>query len=262
MSEPRSDVAILNLDHSYTVQSSFLHDPCCEWLDMQDVQATSRYCTSDTLLAIQRRLQHRKNTGITLIGNGNYHYVSYALLKEIKQPFTLLLFDHHTDLLPSPAPVWITCGSWVEWAMTRLPLLTFTVMVGVRPDLKDQIPPSLQTRLAVFPETEVSRTPSFAASLLRSIPTEHVYISIDKDVLHPSQALTNWDQGHLTLEDLKYLLQHLFQKKQILGADICGEWPVSPFASFRADAQAAIRKNEKANHNLIQWLRSGFTRKT
>ena len=47
---------------------------------------------------IKRALNRRKNKGITFIGSGNYHYVSHLLLEEINKPFTLILFDHHTDM--------------------------------------------------------------------------------------------------------------------------------------------------------------------
>ena len=50
-----------------------------------------------------------------------------------------------------------------------------------------------------------------------------VYISIDKDVLNPASAATNWDQGSLSLWELEKLLAVILQKEQVVGIDICGE---------------------------------------
>ena len=50
-----------------------------------------------------------------------------------------------------------------------------------------------------------------------------VYISIDKDVLNPASAATNWDQGSLSLQELEKLLAVILQKEQVVGIDICGE---------------------------------------
>ena len=50
------------------------------------------------LMHIKRALNRRKIKGITFIGSGNYHYVSYFIIRRNKQAFTLILFDHHTDM--------------------------------------------------------------------------------------------------------------------------------------------------------------------
>ena len=50
-----------------------------------------------------------------------------------------------------------------------------------------------------------------------------VYISVDKDVLNPQSAVTNWDQGFLTLNELEHLLSIILKHEKIIGIDICGE---------------------------------------
>ena len=57
--------------------------------------------------------------------------------------------------------------------------------------------------------------------------SEPVYISIDKDVLDPSSAITNWDQGSLTLSELEQLLAVVFRQERVIGIDICGECPAT-----------------------------------
>ena len=60
--------------------------------------------------------------------------------------------------------------------------------------------------------------------MLDAIPTEVVWITIDKDVLPEHEALTNWDQGRMPLVALVAILRAAGARKRILGADICGEY--------------------------------------
>ena len=50
------------------------------------------------------------------------------------------------------------------------------------------------------------------------------YISIDKDVLSPEYAVTNWDQGSMSLKELEKLLYIILLHHPVLGMDICGEF--------------------------------------
>lgn len=48
------------------------------------------------------------------------------------------------------------------------------------------------------------------------------YLSIDKDVMCRDSARTNWDQGDMTLQELKDLIIRISYKYVIIGADVCG----------------------------------------
>lgn len=48
-------------------------------------------------------------------------------------------------------------------------------------------------------------------------------MSIDKDVLEPRDAITNWDQGHMNLSTLLQYVRSIKNKKSVHGIDICGE---------------------------------------
>lgn len=89
-------VTMLNFDGTYRPQKRLFRFPH-EWIDLSDVPETNLYCSGEALAEIERRLRRRRMRGAVLIGNGNFHYVSYLLIKEMKEPFTLVLFDHHTD---------------------------------------------------------------------------------------------------------------------------------------------------------------------
>ena len=70
-----------------------------------------------------------------------------------------------------------------------------------------------------------------------------VYISIDKDVPLPKTAVTNWDQGRMTMAQLESILLHIFNNEEVIGVDICGESSAAPLL------------NEKFNKTIAGWLR-------
>ena len=82
---------------------------------------------------------------------------------------------------------------------------------------------------------------------------EPVYISIDKDVLDPSSAITNWDQGSLTLSELEQLLAVVFRQEQVIGIDICGECPAT-LNLFEEMRETEI--DNRANGELLRFFRS------
>lgn len=214
------DVTVLNFDHLYERQHD-LSERADEWIDMTNIPATNLCCTREAMAEIRRRLAARKTSGITYIGSGNYHYVSYAILKEIDRPFSLIVFDNHTDAKRSDQlPEVLTCGSWVAEAITRLPLLQQVVLVGVHSKLR--FDPGIQSKIMLLPDLK------HPDQLLSSIVTDDIYISIDKDVLDEADFVTEWDQGHMRLKQLILGVHSLVMSKNVLGIDVCGELRVSP----------------------------------
>src|SRR5699024_9648404 len=127
---------------------------------------------------IKRRPNH-----IHYLGSGNYHYISYILQSRINKPYTLILFDHHTDALPSPSDTLISCGSWVLESLKHLPMLKKVFMVGVDDETLNHIPASIRHKVVTYTEKSLQQNLStITQSMLNNIPTDSVYISIDKDV--------------------------------------------------------------------------------
>jgi arginase family enzyme len=255
-------VNVLDFDYVYQAQSMF-RDLDCSWIDCSDVMGANRYCELQALLEIKKRLLKGKKGSITFIGNGNYHYVTYLLLSEIQSPFTLVLFDHHSDLMASPSPSLISCGSWVLHAIKRLPMLKKVVMIGVREDLGKAIPEEYKKKVAVFTakESQWDCNP-IKNRILSAIPTRDVYISVDKDVLDPMEASTNWDQGNMKLAQLIHLLQSIYENKQVCGMDICGEQSLSPADLFCREYIQGIRKNMRANQSIIENVLMSMSKKS
>lgn len=193
---------------------------------------------------------------VTFMGSGDFHHLAALLAERVEEPFTLLHFDNHPDWVRL-APRW-HCGSWVNRVLA-LPNVQRVVTVGCcSDDLVDPVRkggnlPALNAgRLALFPwqhePSHVRRRiadgpgrtwrdghihwhnladmPLQAATdaVLAAIPSEAIWITIDKDVLPEHEALTNWDQGQMPLAALLAMLRVAGERKRVLGADICGEY--------------------------------------
>jgi arginase family enzyme len=248
-------INILNFDQVYQNQKSWQSNKC-EWINLLDLKSVNGYCSSGSLRVIDKKLRKRHNKDITLIGSGNYHYVTYLLLAERKSPFSLVLFDNHTEMMPPPCKSLVSCGSWVLNSLKHLPLLKKVVIIGARADLAAVIPRKFNSKVAVFSTLNWQAT--LANEILNAIPTQDIYISIDKDVLNKSEAITNWDQGSMKLADLLVLLKFLGRYKKVYGLDICGELPTSPVDFFKKKVVKANRINEKANCRILEVVKRDY----
>uniref|UniRef100_UPI0022E22D81 arginase family protein n=2 Tax=Bacillaceae TaxID=186817 RepID=UPI0022E22D81 len=227
------------------------HSYSHEDIDFTHLEHANLYCENTSLMHIKRALNRRKNKGITFIGSGNYHYVSHLLLEEINKPFTLILFDHHTDMNLQGAneQTLISCGSWVSFSLRNNDNLKKVIIIG---------PSSLTIHsndcpyVEIFP-IDISHEVSIH-TILSHIHTETIYVSIDKDVLDPKVTITNWDQGHMKLSRLLQFIHSLIMNKSIYGIDICGELPVYPSQLFLPKYKNAIQKNEQANLQILKTI--------
>lgn len=247
-------VAILNFDHVY-VRQSFYRRVNYEWVDFSDLAGVRGYCDAAAQRIISRRLKQRRCKGITFIGSGNYHYVTYLLLQETQVPFTLVLFDRHVDMMPAAGEL-LSCGSWVWRALTDLECLKYLVVIGAGPEQLDFIPPDLAGKVLVLPASALRPEPVTADGVEAAIPTRQVYLSIDKDVLRRRDAVTDWEQGPMTLEQLLYFLQRIGEGKEICGVDVCGELPVSWADDWVPQNRWAAARNNRANAKILDLVLS------
>jgi len=106
------------------------------------------------------------------------------------------------------------------------------------------------------------------SEIMAAIATPDVYISVDKDCLHPDDACTNWEQGTMPLATVLKCIAAIRTKYKVVGADTVGDYsrPAfrSPFKSIsswldrRGDAKSLqpsstmLQRNQIANLKLIQ----------
>jgi len=292
---------LLDLDDSLNAQST-LRDSAAwtsvETVPMRDLAEPLRlWSRPATMQRARARLAATANgmPAVTMIGSGDFHHLAVLLIERASEPVTVLHFDNHPDWVRW-APRW-HCGSWVNEAL-RLQQVKKIITLGpcsadlVRPQLKGGNLGALASgRLVLLPWQHApsrvwgavtagvahrverghllwrnlaqSSTADNVAFILDQIDTEAIWLTIDKDVLPESEALTNWDQGQMPLRALLDLIAGIGARRRIVGADICGEFsrPVlrNPFKRIEsridrpqrsADA-ARLARNEAVNRDLL-----------
>lgn len=152
------------------------------------------------------------------IDHGNYHYLSKLYTDMITEPFHLVVFDHHTDMQEPAFGGLLSCGSWVKEVMETNQFVQGVTIVG--------------------------------AGEMAGAVSSPIYISIDKDVLSPTEVLTNWDQGEMTADALFAQLDELCVHHRILGIDVCGDAAPDMEPSV---LKRAVSMNDALNARFIEW---------
>lgn len=189
-------------------------------------------------------------------GSGDFHHITAVLLARFREPLTVIHIDNHPDWVRWPRT--FNCGGWVSRAID-LPHVRKLITLGpcsddlLWPELKRADLKALSRgQLELYPwkratsrvfgkygtgasfETREGRLvwrtlahepwESFVEWLIGRIPTEAVYLTLDKDALAPSDAATNWDQGEMRLDHVLTLIGQLSRARRLVGADVCGDY--------------------------------------
>lgn len=247
------EISFLNFDETLLEQKSLQQFPH-QWIDFSDVLHSNGFCEPQSLLEIRKRLKAQPSGTIHFIGNGNYHYVSFLLLERMQIPFSLVLFDHHSDMMEDGGMM--SCGSWVKHALQENRFLNKVLIIGVNEtDYTTFIShPSSYQKVTMIPERKLQTTPiNQIVNEIRSFlhNEKSIYISIDKDVLNKHEVMTTWDQGSMSIVQLLLILNHLANHYSILGMDVCGEYKANPSNLYDKESGELIRMNEIVNKMLL-----------
>ena len=104
---------------------------------------------------------------LTYYGSGDFHHVSFALLRRLREPFNLLVLDNHPDWMRGVP--FLHCGTWLRHA-SQLPLARRVFHVGGEVDFDNAfrwMAPWRQLRdgrITVFPAFRRFRRGAWAAS--------------------------------------------------------------------------------------------------
>jgi hypothetical protein len=262
---------------------------------------------------IARVLSDSPQTRLTFMGSGDFHHVTSLLLEICVQkrpaPVTVVHFDNHPD--------WVRfdkgthCGSWVNRALD-LPHVEKIITIGVTS--RDLVSPEKrlahlqllsQGKLELYPfnhppsrvDGDYGEGPSyqqrdghihwrnisaigegnFLELLLSRIKTNSVYLTIDKDVLQPGDAITNWSQGVMQLPYLLSLVREIGARHSIAGCDVIGDHSKRSFSGSLRTRLSKHRElfnkrkprrpgsietasiNGNANHALLETLSAIMT---
>lgn len=251
------DVRIVDLDGALMDQRELVKRFAPSVVALQDWGPRIRIaCSFAAYRLFEHALDERLKAGsqeLIFYGSGDFHHVTLALLRRLRQPFNLLVLDKHPDWMRG-VPV-MHCGTWL-WHALHLPQLQRVFHLGGDLDF-DNLFRLLapwrhirEGRIITIPAIrrytrggwrDVATNPlrddciglvreerlekllgSFRAELLRY----PLYISLDKDVMQARDAIVNWDSGHLNSLEVQTIL-HWFLAAcdgNIAGMDILGDW--------------------------------------
>jgi len=253
---------ILNLDDSVIKQQKLTSQYKTEIIDLSYLGPRIRlWMNKKTMKEIDKRIQGSLKNSITFLGSGDFHHISHILINQFKQPFSLIIFDFHPDW--DTLPPRFGCGSWLTQTLKNKNILkciligvsssdisSWWVQSGNLDSLKDNrveiYPYSHKPSLAFFKnvpanislkierglfynkihwnELKGKNLTEFFLSILKRLPQKQVYVSIDKDCLKKEYALTNWEEGHISLEELLLMLRLIKENLDIIGMDITGDY--------------------------------------
>ena len=186
-----------------------------EALDCRDIEGNSCYLDPQSEAELRRRMASRGNAFVKWIDSGDFHYLTRLDAPLSGVAYNLILFDHHPDMQPPALGRVLSCGGWLRTLLEEDLLLKNVQIIGINPSLEGETG-GFGDRVSVITRDELDKPYKPVSGL-------PVYISIDKDVLSPEFARTDWDQGTMTQFRLFEMLRAIFEANSVLGIDICGE---------------------------------------
>ncbi|WP_427339365.1 arginase family protein [Caloranaerobacter sp. DY30410] len=182
---------------------------------------------------------------IVFLGSGDYHYLSYFLIKNLSNKPYLILFDNHFDMNYAPDGM-LSCGSWVREALID-DLIKGVLVIGASSMSK----PTNFWHPGIIHITN----PNDIINLnkYKNLFKYDLYISIDKDVLDPSVLRTDWDQGKMKEDTLLRWLSEISSKGKVVGVDLCGDFKQDPILEL------IDIKNKKAHERINREIIRLFT---
>lgn len=231
-------------------------EPGLEWHDCSAIGGSRLYCSRDAEEKIKALIAPAGVSGIHFIDSGDYHYISKIMTDFIKEPFTLVLIDHHTDMQDaSLGGDILSCGNWAKKVLQENPYLQKLVLIGQEKKMLDKLQSGARQQETDGKLVEISYEElknGKAHEKIKELPDEvPVYISIDKDVLDEKYAVTNWDQGKMSMGMLEQILKTLVTEYDVIGVDICGMYPEE---NSLPEYLRAERVNIRSDEELYRFL--------
>lgn len=223
-------------------------------------------------------------------GSGDFHHLSALWVRRTAGPLALVSFDNHPDWDIRP-PKWC-CGSWINRALD-LPQVEAVSVWGcgnfecwgwhrmwgnhrdvragrltVHPWADERTPEERARPASITRETWRDRFARFADGL----GGKRVYVTVDLDGLRAEDAVTNWENGRFSAEDVAWALDEIRRGGGgIVAGDVCGARSEPAYARWTQkfasetdhpelppfDREAAARINERSFATVWPRLTAG-----
>lgn len=186
-----------------------------------------------------------------LYGSGDFHHLSALWVARAEQPLTLVSFDNHPDWDIRP-PTWC-CGNWINRALDLAHVEKVSVwgcgnfecwgmhrLWGNHRDVRrgrleahpwaDERPPRDRARPhSICAGNWRERFSAFAGGLAGKA----IYVTVDLDCLRDGEAVTNWENGRFSVDDVCWALDALREQGTIVAGDICGAYSPQGYARWK-----------------------------
>lgn len=229
-----------------------------DYLECRAWAAKLRYSTTRGHVRDFFKMVEPRLAAFTLYGSGDFHYLSALWLRRLREPFTLLSFDNHPDWDIRP-PHWC-CGTWLNRAL-ELPHLRRAVVWGcgnfeldwpnrlfanhraLRADRlrvwpwRERISASAQK---IWPGMTRENWRAHFETFAASLAGDQVYVTVDMDCLRSADAVTNWENGLFTSDDIAWALGKMRDHGKIVGGDLCGAYSPPRYARFKQRIEARL----------------------
>ncbi|HEX9502485.1 MAG TPA: arginase family protein [Thermoanaerobaculia bacterium] len=165
-------------------------------------------------------------------GSGDFHHLAAALLRKLPaKPFNLVSFDNHPDWDIRP-PHW-ACGGWMKRAL-ELPHLERAVVWGCG-NFELNFPARIFGSRRVEVHAWAERYPNRGQMTRNNWRTQFeefadsmrdrdVYITVDMDCLREEDAVTNWESGLFSADEVAWAIGVLRAHANVIGGDVCGAY--------------------------------------
>ena len=184
-----------------------------------------------------------------LSGSGDFHHLTAIFVRRIREAFTIISFDNHPDWDIRP-PHW-SCGAWVNRALENPAVNGIAVwgcgsfecrfpwrLLGNRAACREAklwVSP-WRSEGIVYPDwlhpiTEMNWRDTFLR-YMESLRTRSVYVTIDLDCLQESDAVTNWENGRFSVDDVVWAIGVIQSTAVIIGGDVCGAFSTLRYGSW------------------------------
>lgn len=183
-----------------------------------------------------------------LYGSGDFHHLTALWIRRAAEPLVVVSFDNHPDW--DVRPPWWCCGSWVNRAL-ELPHVQKVSVWGcgnfecwwpgqafgnrsaeragrleVHAWADGQSAARQKRRGVIFAATWREEFGRFVAGLRGA----NVYISVDLDCLRRGDAVTNWENGKFSVDDVAWAIGALQREARVIGGDLCGAYSTPRYA--------------------------------